>query len=719
MAVFQVTDPQSGRSLRLTGDSAPTEQELNDIFAQTSQQQPQAIAQPGLDTQQPQVQPQQDRPGIFSRALGAAGELITGRERETERTRAAPELGTVFSRIIEKQALEPRRTFAPQEIQGFAERVKREGVPIESLEAIEKSISPEALKKISSALLITTNPAEQIKIIKTNIPQAKFDIDEKGNTIVNIAGIELPLNKPGFSQQEFGQLVAGAAAFTPSGKIATLAKTGLKKLFAAGVSAAGTQAAIEEIQEDLGGDFDSSDVIVAGIGAGFIQGLTSAGQNIFNRFINARQGKFATDEIGELIKTSEREGVEVFVSDASRSKFVKLIDTFSEKIPFIGAVPGRIRQSRQQLQAARNLQQSITKEIDDTAAVAQKGLSEELKKNKTEVFKLFAEASQEIDPAGNIPRPTFSNAIDQEIAEESKRVLPNQKLIDMLEKFKVTREVPFSETRPIITELNENISEFFSGNRELIGGRGVSRLIRAKRAIERDIDKFVENTGTQKGKQIFDKAKERFIEFEVPFIEGKGLSKIVKSEEPEDVFNFLFSKAGKRKGIKSRAEKVFKLMDQKGREAVKSEIVNRAIEDSLQQIGPEEVLSAAKFASNLEKFDKINQVFFNPSDKKRIDGVIKLFRNTQRAAQISTAPPTGEQIFIPLGIGSIAGISSNAVIPLALGLAGTTRLMFQSKAGRNLLLGLGKTTEGTKAFNRKLDQINSFLQKTAVPQLSQ
>jgi len=45
--------------------------------------------------------------------------------------------------------------------------------------------------------------------------------------------------------------------------------------------------------------------------------------------------------------------------------------------------------------------------------------------------------------------------------------------------------------------------------------------------------------------------------------------------------------------------------------------------------------------------------------------------------------------------------------------------MFQSKTGRNLLLGLGKTTEGTKAFNRKIDLINAFLQKTAVPQAAQ
>jgi len=151
--------------------------------------------------------------------------------------------------------------------------------------------------------------------------------------------------------------------------------------------------------------------------------------------------------------------------------------------------------------------------------------------------------------------------------------------------------------------------------------------------------RVLEKTGTQKGKEIFDKAKEKFIEFEVPFIENRRLARLIKTEEPEDVFNFMFSKTGKRKGITSRAQKVFNLMDQKGREAVKSEIVNRALEDSIKEIDAREILSAAKFASNLEKSDKINKVFFNATDKSRIDGVIKLFRNTQRASQVSTSPP--------------------------------------------------------------------------------
>jgi len=58
MPTFKVTDPTSGKVLRLTGDSPPSEQELEEIFA--AQAQPQAAVQPTAPQQpvQPAIQPQ-------------------------------------------------------------------------------------------------------------------------------------------------------------------------------------------------------------------------------------------------------------------------------------------------------------------------------------------------------------------------------------------------------------------------------------------------------------------------------------------------------------------------------------------------------------------------------------------------------------------------------------------------------------------------------------
>ena len=56
MATFKITDPDTGRSLRLTGDSPPSEQELNDIFAGFQAPAQQQIPQQPVQ-QQPQVSP--------------------------------------------------------------------------------------------------------------------------------------------------------------------------------------------------------------------------------------------------------------------------------------------------------------------------------------------------------------------------------------------------------------------------------------------------------------------------------------------------------------------------------------------------------------------------------------------------------------------------------------------------------------------------------------
>lgn len=61
MATFQVTDPNSGRTIELTGDSPPTEQELEQIFSTLSTPQP---------AQQPQVQAPVSEPIVQQSGFG-------------------------------------------------------------------------------------------------------------------------------------------------------------------------------------------------------------------------------------------------------------------------------------------------------------------------------------------------------------------------------------------------------------------------------------------------------------------------------------------------------------------------------------------------------------------------------------------------------------------------------------------------------------------------
>jgi hypothetical protein len=74
MPTYRVTDPQTGKTLRLTGDSPPTEQELTEIF---SQYQPQQAEQAAPAEGQVETQPQgKSVAGFAGNVASSAGDLL-------------------------------------------------------------------------------------------------------------------------------------------------------------------------------------------------------------------------------------------------------------------------------------------------------------------------------------------------------------------------------------------------------------------------------------------------------------------------------------------------------------------------------------------------------------------------------------------------------------------------------------------------------------------
>lgn len=82
MPTYQVTDPQSGRVLRLTGESPPTDEELEQIFSEyVAQPDPSGLSLEAPGTQIQDQAPAQPEYGLIDRAKGAvetAGALGTG-----------------------------------------------------------------------------------------------------------------------------------------------------------------------------------------------------------------------------------------------------------------------------------------------------------------------------------------------------------------------------------------------------------------------------------------------------------------------------------------------------------------------------------------------------------------------------------------------------------------------------------------------------------------
>jgi len=164
MPVFLVTDPQTGQKVKLTGDSAPTEQELNDIFA-------------GLPQAQAQVKPQQD-PSLGQQALGVAeniGALVSGAVAEPIAGLAgiAQSINPFADEGAGAQAVEATRealTFKPRTETGQVQQqtIGQTLAPVgEALSSAEKFLGDNALE-------LTGSPA--LAAIAHSLPTAALEL---------------------------------------------------------------------------------------------------------------------------------------------------------------------------------------------------------------------------------------------------------------------------------------------------------------------------------------------------------------------------------------------------------------------------------------------------------------------------------------------------------------------------------------------------------------
>ena len=121
------------------------------------------------------------------------------------------------------------------------------------------------------------------------------------------------------------------------------------------------------------------------------------------------------------------------------------------------------------------------------------------------------------------------------------------------------------------------------------------------------------------GLEEFRKVNKFFQENIVPFKKGQ-LSKLVKTEEPESIMAFLKQFKGEG-GRGSRALKVFNAMNTEGRKAVRFALVDDAFRAATKDPN---TFSAAKFASKLRDAENTTGIFFKGSQKKQLDGLVKL-----------------------------------------------------------------------------------------------
>lgn len=188
--------------------------------------------------------------------FGRLAEAVTGRDRMTAETEAAPDWATM------------------PELNSF---------------------SFASLKTGLGTLL--SNPAETVQVIKANFPGVQVRQDERGNYFLrsSIDGNEYAI-KPGFRVSDIPRAAGAVAAFTPAGRATTV--------LGAAKGAAATQAAIETTQAATGGEFSPTEVAVAGVTGGAVPAVVRgvrAGRDAIARRMAGAPTAPAVDDAGRVV----------------------------------------------------------------------------------------------------------------------------------------------------------------------------------------------------------------------------------------------------------------------------------------------------------------------------------------------------------------------------------------------------------------------------------
>ena len=334
---------------------------------------------------------------------------------------------------------------------------------------------------------------------------------------------------------------------------------------------------------------------------------------------------------------------------------------------------------------------------------------------------------------GDVPLDATGKAIGSALQQLRPAKLPNKEVIGLLSRIRdsITPELD-EEGEPVVDEqgnpvkpdnsyglirqlhsdLGERIREYYQGNNALIGEKGVGYLERVQNALEDDMRNYAQNSNVP---EIVDAGREAdgyYKRARVPYKNGM-LAAAATSNEPDQIFQ-QFIKAGKG----DRAQNFYNALDDKGRAAVRYNMVSKAVDDS---VNPQSgIFSPQKFFTAVDKLDDAYGVFFNAKDKAEIQGFKNLMGHVIRAGQYAENPPTGQRVIpILMGIAGATAAPSVLAHPLIAGggaaVLGMTRALFTTARGRNLLLRLNGIKPGTPVADSVWQQVGREMPKLMAP----
>lgn len=397
----------------------------------------------------------------------------------------------------------------------------------------------------------------------------------------------------------------------------------------------------------------------------------------------------------EVVGAGRQNNVRVMTSDVRPpSTFIgKNLRAVGERIPYAGTGGPRAAQQAERVQAVKDL----AREFGADASVDYLDeLADDLSKTRGgRLTALKAQKDGVIDSIVNPLQPTdvrrTLEAIDAQVRRlsgiDATEYAP---VIDRLTRFganiatgKNLRQV--EENRKLLGAMFEDAS---LASLKTEGQKAINAIYNP---LREDMGAFIKANGGNAGKWA--KANEQLAGMvgELGDRVFKGVLNDANTT-PENVAKLLFSKKP------SEVRRLVGNLSPQGRTKAQAAIISRALEKAGDDVSPD------RFVNEIERLSKSVGVVFEGADYARIKGLEKVLQATRQAGVAAAAPPTGAQNMPIIGGYAAGTMMGPGAIPFLGGLGALARL-YESAAVRNMLVGLGKSTPGSKGERQLLERI--------------
>lgn len=475
---------------------------------------------------------------------------------------------------------------------------------------------------------------------------------------------------------KIGRITGNVAATAPVALIPGGAAPGILTRAASAATQGGVAAGLTYTPE---GQSRTENVLEGAAIGGGVGGILAAG----GKALNALRGAKSTERATELAKLSDEYNVPLTVGELRGDRLLK-IEQQLENVPFIGIRGDREKQANALKVAAGNVVNKYAPQTDDeVGSIIQKSLQKELKARKDEAGKLYDEVGALSEGKGPIAtnnvNATVNNLLQKELQlPESVR---NKAFIDEISSFANLDNLDFNSARVLRSRLGSEIRKAKKGTISgSVSDEKVAALTKLKSALEADIEGFANAQGGDL-LNTYKAANQNYIERVVPF-KDPSVRKATSSDFDTDTIVKSFLKPDRQK----LAGKLVNNLDQEGQTAVKYAVLKSAFDNATDGKTP---FSPLKFANDLDRLGKANNVVFAPQEKTQLDGFIKLARAAERAGQYAATPMTGYTpgniLVNAAGVGGAAALGGPSGVAAATAITYGLSKLLTSKLGRTLL----------------------------------